>query len=329
MDNQRDMMEEELKRGWEAATQLRSLILDNNNVPISQLQTLFNQTSSSSSDPDHDDDQTMEIQVKNYSNTVLHSFQNSISIIKNMIQSMEIMQPSSAAQTSKLGSPPKNRRYIIETSNLSTSDGYTWRKYGQKSIYNTTHPREYFRCVYKEDQKCQATKHVQKISDSPTKYRITYFADHTCQPNLVKNTNISDFNVLEIPGNDYTNYISFESQNSRYVPKEAFNHPNNYLNSTPSFSTTINPHHPPLESLDHMAATMTTTTTTTTMESLETDIAVNFNPELDVVFSPRPFISPNYMDSSNIETTIDYSLMTIEPYFDFDNCALNDFPIWN
>ncbi|CAO2835831.1 unnamed protein product [Amaranthus hypochondriacus] len=319
MDNQRYLMEEELKRGWEAATQLRSLILDNN-VPI-----LFNQTSSSSSsDHDHDDDQTMEIQVKNYSNTVLHSFQNSISIIKNMIQSMEITQPSSSAQTSKFGSPSKNRRYIIETTNLNTSDGYTWRKYGQKSIYNTTHPREYFRCVYKEDQNCQATKHVQQISHSPTKYRVTYYAGHTCQPDLVKNTNISDINVLDMFENDRTNYIRFESKNPISISKEALNHPNNSLNSTPSCSTTINPPLPPLESLDHMAATMTMTMTMTKTTMME-----SFNPELDVVFSPGSFISPNYMDSSNIESTIDYSLMTIEPKFDFDNCALNDFPIWN
>ena len=51
MDDKKVMVEKELKRGCEAATQLRSLIVD---VP-SQLQT-FNQRSSSS---DHNDDQIL------------------------------------------------------------------------------------------------------------------------------------------------------------------------------------------------------------------------------------------------------------------------------
>ncbi|XP_057529503.1 uncharacterized protein LOC130808074 [Amaranthus tricolor] len=131
MDDKKVMVEKELKRGWEAATQLRSLIVD---VP-SQLQT-FNQRSSSS---DHNDDQILINDnkkmdcMKNFSNTVLYSLENSISIIKTMIQSMEI-------QASSSGSPPNNRRYIIDTSNI-TPDGYTWRKYGHKCIQNTKHPR--------------------------------------------------------------------------------------------------------------------------------------------------------------------------------------------
>ena len=104
MDDKKVMVEKELKRGWEAATQLRSLIVD---VP-SQLQT-FNQRSSSSV---HNDDQILITDnkkmdcMKNFSNTVLYSLENSISIIKTMIQSMEI-------QASSSGSPPNNRYNMV------------------------------------------------------------------------------------------------------------------------------------------------------------------------------------------------------------------------
>ncbi|CAO2835829.1 unnamed protein product [Amaranthus hypochondriacus] len=267
MDDKKVVVEQELKKGWEAATQLRSLI-----VPSHQT---FNQRSSSSDHDDHqiliNDDQTMDC-MKNYSNTVLHSLENSISIIKSMIQSMEIQASSST-------SSPNNRRYIIDTSNI-TPDGYTWRKYGQKWIQNTKHAREYFKCVYKEDQKCQATKHVQKISDTPTKYKITYYADHSCHPDPINNRYISNFNLVQ--ENDCTNYISFELKNP--ISKQTLNHPIISLNSTPSFSL------PSSKSLDHMSAT-TTMTTTTTMESSIVDIAD--------VFSPTMSMSSGYVGSSD------------------------------
>ncbi|KAI7748207.1 hypothetical protein M8C21_002916 [Ambrosia artemisiifolia] len=61
-----------------------------------------------------------------------------------------------------------------------TDDGYAWRKYGQKTILNSIHQRNYFRCSHKFEQGCQATKQVQKIDDEPSKYKITYIGVHTC-----------------------------------------------------------------------------------------------------------------------------------------------------
>ncbi|XP_021893877.1 probable WRKY transcription factor 67 [Carica papaya] len=60
-------------------------------------------------------------------------------------------------------------------------DGFAWRKYGQKDILKANHPRSYFRCTHKTDQKCQATKQVQKIRDDPPLYRTTYYGHHTCK----------------------------------------------------------------------------------------------------------------------------------------------------
>ncbi|KAG6539191.1 probable WRKY transcription factor 70 [Zingiber officinale] len=58
-------------------------------------------------------------------------------------------------------------------------DGYTWRKYGQKIIYGTTHQRSYYRCSHKFDRGCQATRQVQKTEDA-SMFTIIYMGEHTC-----------------------------------------------------------------------------------------------------------------------------------------------------
>ncbi|XP_042385757.1 uncharacterized protein LOC121977228 [Zingiber officinale] len=62
-------------------------------------------------------------------------------------------------------------------------DGRQWRKYGQKSINNTEHPRSYFRCTYKEEQGCEAKKTVQQEDGhaDPPKFTVEYTARHTCK----------------------------------------------------------------------------------------------------------------------------------------------------
>uniref|UniRef100_A0A0E0A0P4 WRKY domain-containing protein n=1 Tax=Oryza glumipatula TaxID=40148 RepID=A0A0E0A0P4_9ORYZ len=62
----------------------------------------------------------------------------------------------------------------------TSEDGFLWRKYGQKEIKNSKHPRLYYRCSYKDDHGCTATKQVQQSEEDPSIYVITYFGDHTC-----------------------------------------------------------------------------------------------------------------------------------------------------
>ncbi|VFQ99535.1 unnamed protein product [Cuscuta campestris] len=57
-------------------------------------------------------------------------------------------------------------------------DGYAWRKYGQKHIHNSLHPRCYYRCTQKGREGCKATKQVQRISQD--EFQTTYFGHHTC-----------------------------------------------------------------------------------------------------------------------------------------------------
>lgn len=60
------------------------------------------------------------------------------------------------------------------------NDGYMWRKYGQKEILNAKYPREYYRCTYRNTHGCCATKQVQRSSDDPSIFEITYLGKHTC-----------------------------------------------------------------------------------------------------------------------------------------------------
>ncbi|KAL6616299.1 hypothetical protein ACP70R_038569 [Stipagrostis hirtigluma subsp. patula] len=59
------------------------------------------------------------------------------------------------------------------------SDGYLWRKYGQKRIRNTNFPRCYYRC--NQQRNCMASKQVQQCSNGdPPLYAVVYVNEHTC-----------------------------------------------------------------------------------------------------------------------------------------------------
>ncbi|KAJ1273828.1 hypothetical protein BS78_05G014900 [Paspalum vaginatum] len=60
-------------------------------------------------------------------------------------------------------------------------DGHQWRKYGEKKLSNSNFPRFYYRCTFKNDMKCPATKQVQqKDTSDPPLFSVTYFNHHTC-----------------------------------------------------------------------------------------------------------------------------------------------------
>ncbi|XP_071691093.1 probable WRKY transcription factor 53 [Rutidosis leptorrhynchoides] len=60
------------------------------------------------------------------------------------------------------------------------SDGYSWRKYGQKEILGANHPRAYYRCTHRHVQGCLATKQVQRSDEDSSVYEVTYKGRHTC-----------------------------------------------------------------------------------------------------------------------------------------------------
>nr|ASU89559.1 drought resistance protein [Agropyron mongolicum] len=61
----------------------------------------------------------------------------------------------------------------------TTADGFVWRKYGQKDINGSKHPRLYYRCAFRGEG-CAATRRVQRSQEEPAAFVIAYYGEHTC-----------------------------------------------------------------------------------------------------------------------------------------------------
>lgn len=79
----------------------------------------------------------------------------------------------------------RTQQSSVVTKTMNTlDDGQAWRKYGQKYIHNSKHPRAYFRCTHKYDQQCAAQRQVQRCEDDDDDkdtFRVTYIGVHTCR----------------------------------------------------------------------------------------------------------------------------------------------------
>ncbi|KAI3451059.1 hypothetical protein Pfo_007724 [Paulownia fortunei] len=58
-------------------------------------------------------------------------------------------------------------------------DGYKWRKYGQKVVKDTLHPRSYYRCT---QDNCRVKKRVERLAEDPRMVITTYEGRHIHSP---------------------------------------------------------------------------------------------------------------------------------------------------
>ncbi|KAK4414572.1 putative WRKY transcription factor 12 [Sesamum alatum] len=90
---------------------------------------------------------------------------------------------SAAAEKSKVKIRRKLRepRFCFQTrSDVDVlDDGYKWRKYGQKVVKNSLHPRSYYRCTHSN---CRVKKRVERLSEDCRMVITTYEGRHNHSP---------------------------------------------------------------------------------------------------------------------------------------------------
>ncbi|XP_004504001.1 uncharacterized protein [Cicer arietinum] len=73
-------------------------------------------------------------------------------------------------------------RFCFKTLSIDVDvldDGYKWRKYGQKVVKNTQHPRSYYRCT---EENCGVKKRVERLAEDPRMVITTYEGRHVHTP---------------------------------------------------------------------------------------------------------------------------------------------------
>ncbi|KAI5003413.1 hypothetical protein ZWY2020_030573 [Hordeum vulgare] len=90
----------------------------------------------------------------------------------------------------------KDRPSWVKNTFTPHFDGHLWRKYGQKNIKDSVFPRLYYRCSYREDKQCLASKLVQQENhEDPPLFKVTYTYEHTCNSAPVPTPDV----VAELP----------------------------------------------------------------------------------------------------------------------------------
>ncbi|MQL75237.1 hypothetical protein Taro_007620 [Colocasia esculenta] len=93
------------------------------------------------------------------------------------------MEEGSSSEKNKVKARRKLRepRFCFQTrSDVDVlDDGYKWRKYGQKVVKNSLHPRSYYRCTHSN---CRVKKRVERLSEDCRMVITTYEGRHTHTP---------------------------------------------------------------------------------------------------------------------------------------------------
>ncbi|CAH8257206.1 unnamed protein product [Arabidopsis lyrata] len=123
-------------------------------------------------------------------NTILNSFSLALSFVdspnhlphnESSLQNMTSHVPQRPSKKKNYGA--EGLVFYRDESPTPRDDGFTWRKYGQKTIKTSPHQRSYYICRAGPSHKLG--RHVlvapDMIQDSPPVYRTTYVGKHVCK----------------------------------------------------------------------------------------------------------------------------------------------------
>ncbi|XP_042469466.1 probable WRKY transcription factor 13 isoform X1 [Zingiber officinale] len=91
--------------------------------------------------------------------------------------SMRMMKKKGKGMRRKMREPRFSFQTMSEVDVLD--DGYKWRKYGQKVVKNTQHPRSYYRCT---QENCRVKKRIERLAEDPRMVITTYEGRHVHSP---------------------------------------------------------------------------------------------------------------------------------------------------
>ncbi|XP_075518040.1 putative WRKY transcription factor 24 [Primulina tabacum] len=120
--------------------------------------------------------------IDDFGNIFLAPEQNPVSSVSRITEGEGIVR-------SNIGKCGKRRRYKniparvafhTRSSEDILDDGYKWRKYGQKSVKDSIHPRSYYRCTH---HTCNVKKQIQRLSKDTSIVVTTYegIHNHPCE----------------------------------------------------------------------------------------------------------------------------------------------------
>ncbi|XP_012462843.1 WRKY DNA-binding transcription factor 70 [Gossypium raimondii] len=178
----------QLVEGQDYANQLQILLHNNNYNPSQQQKTEHHLSSTK--------DQLVDKILSSFNQTLTELTSVNVSSSHNQTASNDDQLVKSEDCSESRRPRPKGKRGCYKRKRAeqartvvsdTTQDGHGWRKYGQKDILNSKHPRSYFRCTHKYDQGCRAIKQVQRLEeDGSQMYRTTYIGAHTCKNHSFK-----------------------------------------------------------------------------------------------------------------------------------------------
>ncbi|XP_057763314.1 probable WRKY transcription factor 29 [Arachis stenosperma] len=132
------------------------------------------------------DDELEELYKPFYPSTTVDTTTSShpTSAEVNKVLHLKPSEPTPSKCKRRKKNEEKNKRVVKRVrEEEGYSDGWAWRKYGQKPIKGSEYPRSYYRCS--SCKGCLARKQVERSHSDPQVFIVTYTAEHTHPPHPI------------------------------------------------------------------------------------------------------------------------------------------------